>query len=110
MQRQVPRWGLGGFQQLSGYTPFQVSGAQLALVRLGYQIRVTDLALTRGVFVGASVEVGNAWDRPQDVWHGAKRKGLSLYLGADTAFGPVYTAVATSPGVGPTLMLFVGRP
>lgn len=110
VQRQVPRWGLGGFQQLSGYTPFQVSGAQLALVRLGYQIRVTDLALTRGVFVGASVEVGNAWDRPQDVWHGAKRKGLSLYLGADTAFGPVYTAVATSPGVGPTLMLFVGRP
>lgn len=109
-ERWVPRWGLGGFQQLSGYAPFQVSGAQFALLRLGYQIRVSDLALTRGVFVGGSVEMGNAWDRPQELWRGAKRKGLSLYVGADTAFGPVYTAVVQSPGVGSTLMLFVGRP
>lgn len=108
--RLVPRWGLGGFQQLSGYAPFQVSGAQLALLRLGYQIRVADLALTRGVFVGGSVEMGNTWERPQELWRGAKRKGISLYVGADTAFGPIYTAVVQSPGVGSTLMLFVGRP
>ena len=110
VQPSVPRWGLGGFQQLSGYAPFQISGSQVALVRLGYQVRVSDLALTRGLFVGGSVELGNAWDRPQDIWRGAKRKGFSLYLGADTAFGPVYTAVVTSPGVGSTVMLFVGRP
>ena len=77
-----------GFQQLSGYAPFQISGSQVALVRLGYRVRVSDLALTRGLFVGGSVELGNAWDRPQDIWRGAKRKGFSLCIfGADTAFG-----------------------
>lgn len=106
----IPRYGLGGFQQLSGYAPFQVSGQQIALLRLGYQLRLTDMALTRGLFLGSSFEVGNAWDKPEDIGRGKKRTGMSLYLGADTAFGPVYAAIVNSPIVGPTIMLFVGRP
>ena len=82
----------------------------MALLRLGYHVRLSDMPLTRGLFAGTSLEVGNAWQRPQDVWTGAKKTGFSLYLGADTAIGPVYTAILHSPGVGPTLMLFVGRP
>ncbi len=106
----IPRYGLGGFQQLSGYGNFQVSGEQVGLVRLGYYARLTDMALTRGLFVGTSLEAGNAWDRPRDVWRGTKKVGMSAYVGADTAFGPVYFAVGSSPKVGPTLMFFVGRP
>ncbi|MBC7702114.1 patatin-like phospholipase family protein [Aquabacterium sp.] len=109
-QQLTPRYGLGGFQQLSGYEPFQVSGSQIALLRLGYQQRVANLYLTRGLVVGTSLEVGNAWDRPSDRGDGRMRKGMSLYLGADTAFGPVYSAVVYSPRVGATLMIFVGRP
>jgi len=109
-QPAIGRFGLGGFQQLSGYAPFQVAGPQAALLRLGYHVRLSDMPLTRGLFAGTSLEVGNAWQRPQDVWTGAKKTGFSLYLGADTAIGPVYTAILHSPGVGPTLMLFVGRP
>ena len=107
---EVPRYGLGGFQQLSGYDVFQVSGQQIALLRLGYYARLADMALTRGLFVGTSLEAGNAWDRPRDVWHGAKKLGMSAYVGADTAFGPVYLAVGASPKIGPTVMIFVGRP
>lgn len=106
----IPRYGLGGFQQLSGYAPFQVSGQQVALLRLGYQVRLADMALTRGLYLGSSLEVGNAWEKVEDVGHGRKKTGASLYLGADTAFGPVYLAVVTSPKIGPTVMLFVGRP
>ncbi len=109
-QPEVPRFGLGGFQQLSGYAPFQVSGPQVALLRLGYQYRLADMSLTRGLYLGTSVEAGNAWERPQDVGQGRKRTGMSLYLGADTALGPVYAAIVHSPIVGPTVMLFVGRP
>ncbi|MES2089549.1 MAG: patatin-like phospholipase family protein [Pseudomonadota bacterium] len=109
-QQGTPRYGLGGFQQLSGYQPFQVSGAQVALVRVGYQQRLTSLPLTRGLVMGTTLEAGNAWDRPQDLGAGRLRKGYSLYLGADTTFGPVYGALAGSPGMGVTLMLFVGRP
>src|SRR3990167_6442953 len=32
-QQLTPRYGLGGFQQLSGYEPFQVSGSQIGLDR-----------------------------------------------------------------------------
>ncbi len=109
-QPDVPRYGLGGFQQLSGYAPFQVSGPQVALLRLGYQYRLTDMSLTRGLYLGTSIEAGNAWDHPKDLGHGRKKSGMSLYLGADTALGPVYAAIVHSPGVGPTVMLFVGRP
>jgi NTE family protein len=106
----IPRYGLGGFQQLSGYGAFQVSGQQIGLLRAGYQLRLSDMAMTRGLFLGTSVEVGNAWADPSKLWQGHKRTGLSLYLGADTAFGPIYGAIVNSPGVGSTLMLFVGRP
>ena len=110
VQPELPRYGLGGFQQISGYQPFQISGPQVAMLRFGYHARLFDMALTRGLYLGTSVEVGNAWDHIEQLGQGRKRTGASLYLGADTAFGPVYLAVATSPKIGPTLMLFVGRP
>jgi len=106
----VARYGLGGFQQLSGYAPFQVSGQQLALLRVGYHVRLAEMPMTRGLFMGTSLEVGNTWSEARRVGQGHKRKGMSLYLGADTAFGPVYWSLVNSPGVGSTIMLFVGRP
>jgi NTE family protein len=106
----LPRYGLGGFQQLSGYAPDQLSGQQVALMRLGYSLRLGSAPLTRGLFVGASAEWGRAWERwaspGQARWH----SGSSLYLGADTALGPVYAAIGSADGVRPTVMLFVGRP
>ena len=106
----VPRYSLGGFQQLSGYAPDQVSGQQIALLRLGYAWRVGTYALTSGVYLGGSLEVGQAWQKWSSPETGTWRHGMSLYLGADTALGPVYAAIGAAQGVRPTLMLFVGRP
>jgi NTE family protein len=106
----VPRNGLGGFQQLSGYGPFQVSGQQTALARLGYQVRLVPSPLTSGTFLGVSLESGRAWDRKDAFASGVRRLGASVYLGADTAIGPVYAALLHSPRVGPTVMMFIGRP
>jgi NTE family protein len=106
----VPRNGLGGFQQLSGYGPFQVSGQQVALARIGYQVRLQPSPLTSGTFLGVSLESGRAWDRRDAFASGVNRHGASLYIGADTAIGPVYAALLHSPRIGPTLMVFVGRP
>jgi NTE family protein len=110
VQPEVPRYGLGGFQLLSGYAPFQVSGPQIALLRAGYQLRLSGAGFTRGLFMGTSLEVGNSWQTADRLWQGPKRTGGSLYLGTDTAVGPVYVAVVHSPVVGATLMFFVGRP
>ena len=87
-----------------------MAGSQVGLLRVGYQVRLSDMYLTRGLFAGTSLEIGNAWQRSRDFGRGGKKTGVSLYLGADTAVGPVYTAIMHSPGVGPTVMLFVGRP
>lgn len=106
----LPRYGLGGFQQLSGYATDQLSGQQVALVRAGYAYKLGAAPLTRGLYVGGSLELGNAWQRWGEVGQGHWRHGASLYLGADTAFGPVYAAVGSAEGVRPTLMIFVGRP
>jgi NTE family protein len=106
----LPRYGLGGFQQLSGYATDQLSGQQVALVRAGYAYKLGVAPLTRGLYVGGSLELGNAWQRWGEVGQGHWRHGASLYLGADTAFGPVYAAVGSAEGVRPTLMIFVGRP
>lgn len=106
----LPRYGLGGFQQLSGYAPFQVSGQQVALMRAGYALRLGSAPLTRGVFAGGSAEAGRAWQRWGEAGQGRWRHGMSLFLGADTALGPVYAAIGAAQGVRPTLMVFVGRP
>jgi NTE family protein len=110
VESRVPRNGLGGFQQLSGYGPFQVSGQQVALARIGYQVRLAPSPLTSGTFLGASFETGRAWDRRDAFATAVTRRGASLYLGADTALGPVYVALLHSPRIGPTVMVFVGRP
>ena len=107
---ELPRYGLGGFQQLSGYAPDQLSGQQVALVRAGYAVRLATAPLTRGVYLGGSVEAGNAWQRWNEREEGRWRHGMSLYLGADTSLGPVFAAIGAAQGVRPLLMIFVGRP
>ena len=107
---ELPRYGLGGFQQLSGYAADQLSGQQVALVRAGYAVRLATAPLTRGVYLGGSLEAGNAWERWNDPDQGRWRHGMSLYLGADTSLGPVFAAIGAAQGVRPVLMIFVGRP
>ncbi|WP_165456694.1 patatin-like phospholipase family protein [Aquabacterium lacunae] len=105
-----PRYTLGGFQQLSGYAPGQLNGQQVALLRLGYAWRVGAYPLTRGLYLGASLEAGKAWREWSRHEQAPWRSGSSVYVGADTALGPVYFAVGSAQGVRPTVMLFVGRP
>jgi len=106
----LPRYGLGGFQNLSGYAAHQVSGQQVLLARLVYAHRLGAAPLTRGVHAGVSLEAGNAWGRWSELGQGGLRRAGSLYIGADTVLGPVYAAIGAAEGVRPTLMLFVGRP
>ncbi|HEY1091336.1 MAG TPA: patatin-like phospholipase family protein, partial [Burkholderiaceae bacterium] len=58
---------LGGFQQLSGYEPGQLIGRTLAFGRATYYLRLRDApVLSRGFFVGGSLELGNAWANRSD--------------------------------------------
>jgi NTE family protein len=107
----IGRYELGGFHQLSGYRDGQLLGNYVFLTRLGWYRRIEySPVISRAVFVGATLEAGNAWPTREAVRAGSLRTGMSLYLGADTGLGPVYFGVTTAPRGETGIVLFIGRP
>jgi len=105
------RYTLGGFHQLSGYRSEQLDGNAVVFSRLTwYRRSVTAPVFTRGFFVGATLEAGNAWARWGDARWADLRSGMSLFLGADTGLGPLYFGLTYAPRGSTGLYLFVGRP
>lgn len=105
------RYTLGGFQNLSGYKPGQIEGNYLLFGRLSYYYRLqTQPVLTRGLFVGGTLEAGNAWELRGDVSLRDMRTGGSVFLGADTALGPLYFGLYTAPRGHSGVYLLLGRP
>jgi NTE family protein len=103
-------FSLGGFQQLSGYSPNQLNGNNLLFGRLGYYVRLATPAYARGLFAGGSLEAGNTWSQRDDLNPTHLRHSISAYLGADTALGPIYLATSYAPNVGGSVIFFIGRP
>ncbi|MDM4767840.1 patatin-like phospholipase family protein [Pelomonas sp. SE-A7] len=102
---------LGGFQQLSGYQPGQLYGNTLAFGRATYYLRMREApVLTRGFFVGGSLEAGNAWNARTDASFKDLRYAASAFVGADTGLGPLYLALGHAPRGGTAVYLFIGRP
>ena len=107
----VDQFTLGGFQQLSGYRPDQLSGNAVLFGRLNWYMRLSQTPVfARGFFVGASLEAGNAWADRSQLSLAHLRGGGSLYLGADTGIGPMYLGVTYAPRGELGIALFIGRP
>ena len=105
------RYTLGGFHQLSGYEPEQLNGNAVLFGRLTWYRRSLQVPLfTRGLFVGATLETGNAWASSRDAKLGDLRTGTSLFVGADTGLGPVYFGLTYAARGSTGLYLFIGRP
>jgi len=105
------RYMLGGFHQLSGYRTGQLDGNNVLLARLTYYRRISEApVLTRGYFLGGTLEAGNAWDRRGDVSLSSLRSGMSLFVGTDTGLGPLYFGFTYAPRGEPGLYLLIGRP
>lgn len=102
---------LGGFHQLSGYEPNQLSGNALMFSRLTYYRRLNDTPfLSRGFFVGGTLEAGNAWSARRDVSAKDLRYASSVFLGSDTGLGPLYVGLGYAPRGGTAFYVFIGRP
>ena len=110
-QLVVDQFTLGGFQQLSGYRPDQLSGNAVLFGRLNWYTRLSQTPVfARGFFVGASLEAGNAWDDRSQLGLRNLRGGGSVYLGADTGLGPMYLGITYAPRGELGVALFIGRP
>ena len=107
----MARYTLGGFHQLSGYQTGQLTGNHVLLMRLGWYQRLSQTpTLTRGFFLGGTLEVGNAWQQRSQVALSDLRTGASLFLGADTGIGPLYLGLTYAPRGRVGLALSIGRP
>jgi len=102
---------LGGFHQLSGYNPNQLSGNSLLFTRATYYRRLNDNPfLSRGFFIGGTLEAGNTWLSRRDVSVKDMRYASSVFLGSDTGLGPLYVGVGYAPRGGTAFYVFIGRP
>ena len=102
---------LGGFHQLSGYNPNQLSGNSLLFTRATYYRRLNDQPfLSRGFFVGGTLEAGNTWLSRRDINIKDMRYATSVFLGSDTGLGPLYVGIGYAPRGGTALYVFIGRP
>lgn len=103
---------LGGLFRLSGLAPDALAGTQYGLARgLAYR------RISRGgtgffefpAYLGVSLEAGNVWQTRDDVDWGDLHAAGSLFLGAESPFGPVYLAAGLASGGETAFYLYLGR-
>lgn len=97
----------GGFLQLSGYNPNQLSGQQVAMFNVVFNQRVLDSKLLPA-FLGGSIEYGNVWQQASDISLEDAQLNGSLFLGADTPIGPLYVGVGFGEGGRMSAFLHLG--
>ena len=89
-------FSLGGFLNMSGITPETLVGPAF---RHRCAASTTARSASAGtgfldvpVYIGASLEQGNVWNRASDISFGSARTNGSLFLGTGYLVGPVYFA------------------
>ncbi len=108
--RSLGDFRLGGFLNLSGLEPDQLMGRHKLLGRAIFYHRLSEVApiIDFPLYVGGSIEVGNAWRALDDISLGSLRTAASLFVAADTPIGPLTFAGGLSRGSG-AIYLILGR-
>jgi NTE family protein len=102
---------LGGFLNLSGTPPDQLTGHRVLLLRGIFvrRIGVLPRGFGTGIYAGGSFELGAALPENQDFNYGAMKRAGSALIGFDTLVGPVFLAAGRTYQGGSAVYLFVGR-
>ena len=105
------RFQLGGLFNLTGTRTGQVAGDRGLLVRGLFYRNVSDLVSVRTpLFAGFSLETGGAVRRGESVGSDDLRRAGSLFVSAETFFGPVFLALGRTFGGSSGVYLYWGRP
>src|SRR5262249_60489419 len=101
---------LGGFLEISGLRSQELQGSYLGRARAVYLHRTGSLPVFGNTYyLGGSLEIGNVWPQRSAISLGDTYKAGSLFLAADTPFGPLHISWGnTTSGVSPW-SLFLGR-
>ena len=103
---------LGGLFDLSGLPSDALAGTQYGIARTIVYRRIS-----RGgtgffefpAYLGFSVEAGNVWQSRDDVDFGDLETAGSLFLAAESPFGPVYLATGLASGGETAFYLYLGK-
>ncbi len=109
---EVDIFSLGGFLALTAYAPGQITGNHGGVATLIYYRRVSgDARNIAGtpIYIGGTIEAGNAWNRSSDISLGDLKWSSSLFVGADTLLGPVYLGGGIGDGGQASAFLYVGQ-
>jgi len=100
---------LGGFLNLSGFPEDSLAGRMSAFGSLSYHYPLASLG-KYPLFVGGSLEAGNAWPDPPSITPESLMIAGSVFGAAATPMGPVYLGYGQAEGGHRALYFFIGRP
>lgn len=104
-------FSLGGFRNLSGLSPNQLTDRHAVYGQVLYYRRLTERGLFLDVplYIGGSLEAGNVFSELGDISVGELIPAGSVFVGADTPFGPVFLGSGYAEGGNAAVYLFVGQ-
>ncbi len=103
---------IGGFFNLSGYMPDELSGQYTGLIRLICYRNMGNYGLgdiNAQVYLGFSAEAGNAWQNRSDITTGSLIYAGSVFIGANTFIGPAYLIYGFAEGGHQAIGLLLGQ-
>ena len=103
---------LGGLFELSGLPRDALTGTQYGLARAMLYRRISSGGtglFEYPAYMGFSIEAGNVWQTRDDVDLGDLEMGGSLFLGADSPFGPIYLAAGLAENGEQAFYLLLGK-
>jgi len=103
---------LGGFLSLSGLAADSLEGPNYGIARLIFYSKIGrggEGLFDMPVYLGASFEAGNVWQKRSDASWQSLRKDGSIFLGLDTLIGPLYLAAGYDQSGREAFYLFLGR-
>jgi NTE family protein len=111
LKSAVTDFRLGGFLEISGLRITELQGPYLARGRAVYLHRMGTLPVIGNTYyAGGSLEIGNVWQSRDAISAADTYKAGSLFVAADTIFGPLYFAWGHATGGHSSWYLFLGRP
>jgi NTE family protein len=98
----------GGFLELSGTFDRQLAGQHFGIIEAAFYRRLGDITYLP-IYTGFSLETGNAWNRYEDIDPENAIVAGSLFIGANTIFGPLYIAIGLNDNGDKALYLNLGQ-
>jgi len=102
---------LGGFLNLSGTERDSIVGQHVRFGSLVYTYKMVENdfgAIDLPLYLGMSLETGNAWENQDKIDYGDLILGGSLFIGWDSPIGPAYLAYGETDNKQRSVYVFMG--